>query len=617
MADVLSHSALLARAQSSQGTSCSYTPVRCSVHYSKQASAHLPSRSAVLLRAIQCQAGVSGRKKPPSTLAKSKKKSKTPEGTVQGAELNGAGRRLSKVIEQDVLVEDFSLDDIELDDNDDGDYAAAGETFMNAVVKVLCVHSKPNFSLPWQRKRQFTSTSSGFMVRSEDGQRWLLTNAHSVEYHAQVKVKRRADDQKFLAQVLAVGTDCDIALLTVEDEAFWEGVTPLELGPLPTLQDAVAVVGYPIGGETISVTTGVVSRIEVTSYSHGATELLGIQIDAAINPGNSGGPCFNEIGQCVGIAFQSLSHGEADGIGYVIPTPVINHFLTDYRRNGRFTGFPVLGVKWQRMESAGLRSAYGLDPPRKGVLVRSIWPTSPVSKEVKPDDIIMRFDGVDIACDGTVPFRRGERIAFSYLISQKYTGESAQLDILRGGEELSITVPLDRPHPLVPIHLDDKQPSYLVIAGIIFTVCCEPYLDSEYGDAFINDSPVRLMDLTLHGHREFIEQEIVVLSQVLACDATLGYEEIHNTQVLHFNSTRIRNLAHLAQLTTACTQPFMRFDLDLDEVVVLDTKTALKATEEILAMHSIPSVVSKDLAHAVEAARSNIAASAAAIPTAA
>ena len=63
--------------------------------------------------------------------------------------------------------------------------------------------------------------------------------------------------------------------------------------------------------------------------------------------------------------------------------------------------------------------------------------------------------------------RRGERIAFSYLISQKYTGESAHLDILRAGEELSITVPLDRPHPLVPIHLDDKQPSYLVVAGRI------------------------------------------------------------------------------------------------------------------------------------------------------
>lgn len=70
--------------------------------------------------------------------------------------------------------------------------------------------------------------------------------------------------------------------------------------------------------------------------------------------------------------------------------------------------------------------------------------------------------------------RRGERIAFSYLISQKYTGESAQLDILREGRELSITVPLDRPHPLVPIHLDDKQPSYLVVAGAPLVPSCAP-----------------------------------------------------------------------------------------------------------------------------------------------
>ena len=56
----------------------------------------------------------------------------------------------------------------------------------------------------------------------------------------------------------------------------------------------------------MSVTSGVVSRIEVTSYVHGAAELLGIQIDAAINSGNSGGPAFNNKGECVGIAFQSL-----------------------------------------------------------------------------------------------------------------------------------------------------------------------------------------------------------------------------------------------------------------------------------------------------------------------
>ncbi len=58
---------------------------------------------------------------------------------------------------------------------------------MNAVVKVYCVHTEPNFSLPWQRKRQYTSSSSGFIVQGAQGERWLLTNAHSVDYHTQAR----------------------------------------------------------------------------------------------------------------------------------------------------------------------------------------------------------------------------------------------------------------------------------------------------------------------------------------------------------------------------------------------------------------------------------------------
>ena len=76
-------------------------------------------------------------------------------------------------------------------------------------------------------------------------------------------MKRRGDDKKYLARVLAVGTECDLALLTVDDAAFWEGLNAMTLGPMPSLQESVAVVGYPLGGDTISVTAGVVSRIEV------------------------------------------------------------------------------------------------------------------------------------------------------------------------------------------------------------------------------------------------------------------------------------------------------------------------------------------------------------------
>lgn len=77
---------------------------------------------------------------------------------------------------------------------------------MDAVVKVFCVHTEPNYSLPWQRKRQYSSSSSGFVIKG----RRVLTNAHSVEHYTQVKLKKRGSDTKYVATVLAIGTECDI-----------------------------------------------------------------------------------------------------------------------------------------------------------------------------------------------------------------------------------------------------------------------------------------------------------------------------------------------------------------------------------------------------------------------
>ena len=60
--------------------------------------------------------------------------------------------------------------------------------------------------------------------------------------------------------------DCDLAVLTVTDPAFWcnpNGILPLEMGEVPQLQESVLVCGYPTGGDNTSVTSGVVSRVEV------------------------------------------------------------------------------------------------------------------------------------------------------------------------------------------------------------------------------------------------------------------------------------------------------------------------------------------------------------------
>ncbi|XP_042517486.1 protease Do-like 2, chloroplastic isoform X6 [Macadamia integrifolia] len=343
--------------------------------------------------------------------------------------------------------------------------------FLNAVVKVYCTHTAPDYSLPWQKQRQYTSTGSAFMIG--DGK--LLTNAHCVEHYTQVKVKRRGDDTKFMAKVLARGVECDIALLSVESEEFWKGAEPLRFGRLPRLQDAVTVVGYPFGGDTISVTKGVVSRIEVTSYALGSSDLLGIQIDAAINPGNSGGPAFNDEGECIGVAFQVYRSEEAENIGYVIPTTVVSHFLEDYERNGKYTGFPCLGVLLQKLENPALRACLKVQS-NEGVLVRRVEPTSDANNVLKEGDVIVSFNDVHVGSEGTVPFRSTERIAFRYLISQKFAGDVAELGIIRKGTFMKVQTVLNPRVHLVPYHIDGGQPSYLIIAGLVFTPLSEPLI---------------------------------------------------------------------------------------------------------------------------------------------
>ncbi|KAG5567655.1 hypothetical protein RHGRI_003004 [Rhododendron griersonianum] len=431
-------------------------------------------------------------------------------------------------------------------------------TCLNAVVKVYCTHTEPDYSLPWQKQRQYTSTGrhcSAFIIG--DGK--LLTNAHCIEYGTQVKVKRRGDDTKYVAKVLARGVECDIALLSVENEEFWKGAESLQLGHLPRLQDAVTVVGYPLGGDTISVTKGVVSRIEVTSYAHGSSELLGIQIDAAINPGNSGGPAFNDQGECIGVAFQVYRSDDAENIGYVIPTTVVSHFLDDYKKNGKYSGFPCLGVLLQKLENPALRACLKV-PSNEGVLVRRVEPTSDAINVLKEGDVIVSFDGINVGCEGTVPFRSTERIAFRYLISQRirFAGDVAELGIIRGGALMKVQAVLNP-----RVHL------------------------------------LKLLARARYSLATFKGEQIVILSQVLADEVNIGYESMEYMQasyfVLKFNGTRIKNIHHLAHLVDSFKGEYLVFEFEDNYISVLERKASAAALSDILTANSISSERSPDL----------------------
>ncbi|KAI5442232.1 protease Do-like 10, mitochondrial [Lathyrus oleraceus] len=466
----------------------------------------------------------------------------------------------------------------------------AVELAFNSVVKIFTVSCSPNYLLPWQNKSQRESMGSGFVILG----RKILTNAHVVADHSFVLVRKHGSPNKYRAQVKAVGHECDLALLIVDSDEFWDGMIPLEFGDIPFLQQAVAVVGYPQGGDTISVTKGVVSRVEPTQYVHGASQLMAIQIDAAINPGNSGGPAI--MGKKVaGVAFQNLSG--AENIGYIIPVPVIKHFISGVEENGKYIGFCSLGLSCQTTENVHLRNHFGMQPGMTGVLVNKINPLSDAYKVLKKDDIILSFDGVPIANDGTVPFRNRERITFDHLVSMKKLNENAVVRVLRDGQEIELSIILQPIQPLVPVHQFDKLPSYYILAGLVFVPLTQPYLH-EYGEDWYNASPRRLCERALRELPKKENQQLVILSQVLMDDINAGYERLADLQVLKVNGTEIDNLEHLCQLVENCNTDSLHFDLDDNRVIVLNCEAAKIATSRILKRHRIPSSMSADLINA-------------------
>ncbi|MBP5181603.1 MAG: trypsin-like peptidase domain-containing protein, partial [Lentisphaeria bacterium] len=242
---------------------------------------------------------------------------------------------------------------------------AGGNNFLNGVVKLEVHTSPPNYLIPWQ-KMMNAGSGSGAVI----GKKRILTNAHNVADCSTITVRKHNTDAIYTARVEFVDHDCDLATLVVNEPEFYEDITPLEIGETPPLQSEVFAIGYPIGGDGLSMTKGIISRIENCMYSHSLRNLPAAQLDAAINPGNSGGPVFYN-GKIAGIAFQG--HRKGENIGYMIPCEVIRHFLKDIE-DGRVDGCGLLGFDFSPMENPGMRKFFKMTPSQTGQLITQVNP---------------------------------------------------------------------------------------------------------------------------------------------------------------------------------------------------------------------------------------------------
>jgi S1-C subfamily serine protease len=446
-----------------------------------------------------------------------------------------------------------------------------------SVVKIYTTSVESNYYKPWLKGSDRSSSGTGVII----GNHLILTSAHVVSNGVFIQVKKNNDAKKYIARAKWIDHEADLALVEVEDKHFFNDTIAQTFGGLPHRQDGVVVYGYPVGGDEISITQGIVSRIEQTLYTYGNMDNLTIQIDAPINPGNSGGPAFDKDGRIVGIAMQGLSSSQS--IGYLVPIEVIQHFLNDIK-DGKCDGHPDDGITIQTLENKNIKAFYHLGI-RDGVLITKIDKNSSADGHLKEGDVILETDGISVAGDSTIKLNDNGRIASNYLIRKHQIGDIFTVKILRGGEEMLIKFPLKGRYLTVPLCYA-KEPRYFMMGGMVFIPLTMNYFKA-WGSKWKSDGP---MDLTYFAlHQDAIGKdidELVVINNIFPNEENANYNLAFEI-VTEVDGQKVTSLNQFAELVKKSNDKFVNILLYSNQRLIFNKEKAIQADSEIMKKYGI------------------------------
>jgi S1-C subfamily serine protease len=450
-----------------------------------------------------------------------------------------------------------------------------------SVVRIEVATQTPDYAAPWNAGRFSGGIGTGFLI----GPNQFLTNAHVVSNGERFLINIYGSPEKHTAKVEHIAHDCDLAILSVDDFTPFAKLPVFKIGTaIPQLESQVRVIGYPVGGERLSVTRGVVSRIDFQPYSHSrADSHLIVQIDAAINPGNSGGPVLQD-NQVIGVAFQGLR--QADNTGYIIPTPVVNRFLKDIQ-DGRYDEYTDLGIAEFPLINPAMRQALKLPNDGLGVLITNVTPSSACDGHVKPGDVLLGIDSHEVDSSGSVLID-GEKVDMHEIVERKFAGDPVALRLRRNEEWIDLTVTL-KPLPqsrMYAIKYGEK-PRYIVFGGLVF----QPLDTNLFATAQFRDVNVRRFysDYVSKGLFQKLE-DIVILTDILNDELNTPLPNASGKVLESINGTPVTSLAQTYELLHPATAP-ENFIIELkgvDRPLILPAAAIAEANKRISDNYNIP-----------------------------
>lgn len=454
-----------------------------------------------------------------------------------------------------------------------------GPGVASSLVKITTTSAEPNYRIPWSPGTVQSGTGAGFVM----GERRIMTNAHVIGRATFIVVEREGDPRRYPARVVFAAHDSDLALLTVDDARFFEGMPPLEFGGVPELESTVYAYGYPVGGERMSVTRGVVSRIDFQVYSHSGVDAhLAVQIDAAINPGNSGGPVMQD-GRVVGVAFQGYSGDVAQNVGYMIPTPVIRRFLRDIE-DGSYDGYVDLATAYSALRNPAMRASLGLPDDGIGVYAHDVLAGGSADGRVRKGDVILAIDGLPVEANGFVRLD-GALVEMAEIVERKLKGETVTLTLLREGRRVETTFPLKG---IWPARMNGNQyeedPPFVLFGGLLFQPLSRGLFEAyDFSDARLRYFYERFVPDQLYKERP----EVIVFSAVLP-DATNTYlTPLPPAIVDTVNGRRPRTLEEFAAALDEPSPQVVITLLGSGRPVILDRAAVEAARERILENYGV------------------------------
>ena len=460
----------------------------------------------------------------------------------------------------------------------------------NSVIKIYTTQAAPDYFTPWRLLSPRQSSGSGSVIAANQ----ILTNAHVVANASYVQAQKHNDPRRYLAQVTFISHDADLALLTVDEPEFFDNLTPLSFGTLPPALQEVSVYGYPIGGKSLSITKGILSRVEQQVYAHAGAYLLAGQIDAAINPGNSGGPVIVD-GKIVGVVMQASSGGRAENLGYFVPPSMISHVLSD-AEDSIYDGFPDLGFRTQNLDSPSAKISYGLNVDQSGVLVIQVFDGSPASGIIEKGDVILKIDEFNISEDGSIKIANEQMTNFKHAIDLHDIGDQIKIEYSRGGIKNTVKLearPALRNYSLVPGEKFDEVPKYIIFGGVVF-VPLNMNLIKRWGNDWSRSAPVNL----LQARSEWSSterNELVVALQVLAADVNLGYHDWRNWVVEKVNGKGVKNFQQFADSLRFNSDENVIFENKNGYQMIINHKEAANTEDAVLSQYRVPQSFSEGL----------------------